>query len=308
MSNAPELSIIIPTHNRPALLQRVVAALRDQSVSSERYEIIVADSNSSDDTPQALERLSAPNFKSIRVDKPGAAAARNAGLNAARGEWLLLLDDDILVEKDFLKTLLDAAKRHPDGALLGFIDAPWSDSTDPFLRFLLQAQDVNRYEFSDPQNVSPQYFYTACVAFSRRLLNETRFDEQFSVYGMEDIDFGIRLLKNNARMVYVPELRVRHEYFPRFGDYRRKKRNMGRSLSYFLSKSPQHQSLFYIEPNATRRWYRLYRLIAAPLAGALYLLEKMLKRRGPVFGMLYTWFNRDLRVQMYNGMREHQRK
>jgi glycosyltransferase involved in cell wall biosynthesis len=310
MSNAPELSIIIPTHNRSGLLQQVIATLYEQRFPNERFEVIVCDSASSDDTPQVLQKLAAahPNFRSVRVNEPGAARARNFGLATATGTWHLLIDDDILVAEGFLQTLFDSMKKYPDSVLLGYIDAPWEDSKDPFLRYLLQAQDVNRFEFPDPSNVSPLHFYTACVAFPRSLLKGLRFDEGFCAYGLEDIDFGMRLLEDGTKkMVYIPGMRVRHEYFPRVADYRRKKFNLGRNLSHFINKSQRHRELFYIEPTGMRYWYRIYRILAAPFAGIAYVYEKMTRKRGPVCGVLYTWFHRDLRIQMFRGMKEHQR-
>ena len=300
-----ELSIIIPTHNRPVLLQRVVEALLRQSVERARYELIVVDSASTDGTPELLARLSAehPNLKTLRTGKAGAAAARNLGLEAASAPLLLLLDDDILAPEDFLARVLAGAQAHPDRILLGKIVAPWTESRDPFHRFLLESGDVNTYNFPDPLNVPANYFYTACVAIPRRILGSTRLDENFVVYGLEDLDFGLRLLQGGATMVFLPELEVRHEYFPGYRDYRRKKYRTGYSLAYFMNKQPENARYFYVEPDLRRASFRIYRLLAAPAAGAVYLYERTTRRSGPVCRVLYNWLYCDLRVQLFNGMR-----
>ncbi len=305
----PELSIIIPTHNRPRLLERVVGQLQAQSVDAARYEVLVVDSASSDDTPQAVQRLAArhPNLKAFRTDRPGAAAARNMGLEAARAPLLVLLDDDILAEKDFLARVLAAAGDQPGRVLLGRIVAPWADSTDPFHRFLLESGDVNSYAFKNNDNVPAQFFYTACVAIPREVLGATRFDENFVVYGIEDVEFGLRLLRGGARMVFRPEIEVRHEYFPEFGAYREKKFRTGRSLGYFLENS-ENAPHFYVETAAQRLYFRFYRIAAAPLAGLACFWERLRKRTGPLNRVLYHWYYRDLRVQMFNGMRAYRRE
>jgi glycosyltransferase involved in cell wall biosynthesis len=304
----PDVSIIIPTHNRAALVTCVIDALLKQDTSAE-YEIVLVDSASDAATARALQELpSRERIRLLRTEKPGAAAARNVGLNAATGGLLLLLDDDILVSPDFLATALTGAKAHPGCVLLGQIEAPWTDSADPFHRFLLESGDVNSYAFKDNQDVSPQYFYTACVLIPRVALGQTRFDENFTVYGIEDLEFGIRLLGGGTRMVYLPEWRVRHEYYPMYAEYRRKKFRTGYSLAYFIAKQPENARYFYVEPDGTRRWYRIYRVLAAPFALLAHFFARLLKRKGKISRLLYTWFYRDLRVQLYNGMRAYRKE
>jgi glycosyltransferase involved in cell wall biosynthesis len=301
-----DVSIIIPTHNRSALVTRVIDALLYQDTRAD-YEIVIVDSNSSDDTPSVLAtyRDRDARIKTCRTDKPGASAARNAGLDAASGKLLILLDDDILVPRDFLSTALYAASIDPGKVLLGHIDALWTDSDDPFLRFLQESGDVNSYDFKNADDVPPNYFYTACVLIPRDVLGQTRFDENFTVYGIEDLDFGIRLLGDTRKMIYLPHWRVTHEYFPRFTDYRRKKFRTGQSLAYFIAKNPDNARYFYIEPTPTRRWFRTYRTLLAPVALIVYFLSRLLKRRGPISRLLYTWFYRDLRIRLFDGMRSH---
>jgi len=310
MAHAPQFSIVIPTHNRAELLQRVIALLIKQSVTASEYEIVVADSASSDTTPEVLKRLASelPNLRSVRLEQPGAAIARNGGLAAATGQMVVLIDDDILVRPDFIETLRNAAGKHAGCVLLGLIEAPWEDSTDPFLRYLLQAQDVNCYAFPDPCNVPAAHFYTACIAIPRDLIKELRFDENFGGAGLEDMDFGLRLLSGGTRMVYIPELKVLHEYYPEYPGYRKRKFRLGHSLGYFVSKDPKNAAYFYVEPNWTRRWYRLYVALLAPLARRLLLRENERKRKGPLPGALYTFIQRDLRVQLYDGMRDYARQ
>jgi hypothetical protein len=132
-----------------------------------------------------------------------------------------------------------------------------------------------------------------------------RFDEKFTGYGLEDTDFGIRLLANSqTRMVFVPELEVRHEYFPQYEAYRRKKYSVGKILSYFLSKSPEHAAAFYVEPTKQRWGYRFYTRLFAPFAWMMWRIESKRARQGPLSKFLYTWIQRDLRIQLYNGMRD----
>ncbi|MBD2256135.1 glycosyltransferase [Pseudanabaena sp. FACHB-2040] len=88
MSN-PSISIIIPTYNRPYLLPRAVQSVLDQTVDD--YEIVVVD----DGSPEPVKLAEHPRLRVIHLPKnQGSAAARNAGARAARGRWIMYLDDD----------------------------------------------------------------------------------------------------------------------------------------------------------------------------------------------------------------------
>ena len=94
-------SFVIPHHNTPDLLQRLV----DSIPQREDIEIIVVDDNSDADKKAAVKR---PDVKIIYIDKEhtkGAGRARNVGMDAATGKWLLFADADDLYKPGFLKIL-----------------------------------------------------------------------------------------------------------------------------------------------------------------------------------------------------------
>jgi len=305
------ISVVIPTHNRAEGVARVVHRLMAQDIDPDAFEIIVVDSNSRDNTPAALAALAAryPRLTALRCDKPGAAAARNMGINRAAAPLVLLLDDDILVAPDLLKRLLDAHRKHPERILLGNIVAPWEGTTEPFHRYLQQAQDVNIYDFKDDMDVPPNYFYTACVAIPKCVLRDTRFDEGFRVYGVEDIEFGFRLLTDDVRMIYLRDARVWHEYHPQFAEYARKKRRAGYSLGYFLKTHPQHAHRFTFERRVVKyhRWIGLACRLGTPVANVLMLWERVRRTTGPVNRPLFKWYYADLRIKMYGGLEQFRR-
>ena len=306
----PAISVIVPTHNRADSVRNVVTRLLAQDAYGGAYEVIVVDSCSSDGTFLALGGLAKhPCVRVFRCEKPGAASARNIGLANARGELLVLLDDDILVGRDFLSSIWEAHRASPDSVLLARIVAPWAGLVDPFLRYLDQTQEVNIYNFPDPNDVPPNYFYTGCVAIPRSCLRGTRFDEGFVRYGVEDIDFGFRLLRNGTRMVYLPHITVWHDYYPSFEEFRRKKVHAGYSLGYMVSKRPWLADNFRFPRLVQKHHKWLKRLLA--LSNALRrlaeLAERILCRTGPVNRFLALWYKVALRCAMYEGFLEFQR-
>jgi hypothetical protein len=104
-----DVSVVIPTHNRSALLSRTLrSALRQERVD---FEVIVVDEASNDDTPALLSALGDHRVRVIRHEIPrGLSAARNHGAEYARAEWLAFLDDDDLWAADKLFRQVSAAR------------------------------------------------------------------------------------------------------------------------------------------------------------------------------------------------------
>src|SRR5262245_35276375 len=88
----PKVSIIITTHNRPAILPRAIESAR---AAGRNVEIVVVDDASCDETATVCQSING--IKYVRIDRnQGVAGARNVGLVASSGEYLNFLDDDDL--------------------------------------------------------------------------------------------------------------------------------------------------------------------------------------------------------------------
>ena len=111
MSSDIRFSVIIPTYNRSGLLREAIEALIHQEEPGCAYEIIPVDNASTDDTRQVVEELAQNSPVPIRYlyePKPGSHYARNTGFKAARGEILGLIDDDIIVARDWVRKIVQA--------------------------------------------------------------------------------------------------------------------------------------------------------------------------------------------------------
>ncbi|MEP6953156.1 MAG: glycosyltransferase family A protein [Solirubrobacteraceae bacterium] len=104
----PEVTVVLPTHNRADLVGEVVAsALGQREVA---VEVIVVDDASDDDTARRLSAIGDPRLRVLRNETNlGVSGARNRGIEAARGLWIAFLDDDDLWAPNKLRTQLDAA-------------------------------------------------------------------------------------------------------------------------------------------------------------------------------------------------------
>jgi glycosyltransferase involved in cell wall biosynthesis len=97
-----DLSVIIPTYNRPQLLEPTIRSVLAQTMVPR--EIVVVDNGTNDDTATMLRRFEG-SVTVIRQPPQGVQAARNAGMAVARSDWFALLDDDDLYRPDFIETL-----------------------------------------------------------------------------------------------------------------------------------------------------------------------------------------------------------
>jgi glycosyltransferase involved in cell wall biosynthesis len=108
----PDITVVLPTRNRRAMLARTLGAVLAQRDVD--LEVVVVDEASTDDTPAFLAALGDPRVRCVRHDQPqGVSAARNRGLAEARGRWVAFTDDDDLWAPDKLAAQIDALARTP---------------------------------------------------------------------------------------------------------------------------------------------------------------------------------------------------
>jgi len=132
---APVVSVIVPTYNVGPYVAETLASILAQT-GDVSFEVLVVDDRSTDDTSQVVGRITAHDARVqlLRNTGPqGAAAARNTGLQAARGEWVAFLDGDDLWMPDNLERKLEAAAACPGVAMVSsdFVNENRANRTVP---------------------------------------------------------------------------------------------------------------------------------------------------------------------------------
>ena len=206
-------SIVIPTYNRKPILEKCLRALEKQHFSDtqvEGYEVVVVDDGSTDETLSWLaQEPGLPHVRLLEQAHQGPAAARNLGVEQARGEWIIFIDSDLVVTPVFLQAHADALVN--GAAKLG------SD------RLFTYGAVINTCNFDNPESepykitdFSAAYFATGNVAIARKWLVEAGlFDTQFQLYGWEDLELGVRLKKLGLTLIKCPEA-VGYHWHPPF--------------------------------------------------------------------------------------------
>lgn len=195
-----DLSVVIPTFNRAATLDRCLACLAAQTLGADRFEVVVADDASTDETSAVAERWERAgriDFRYHRLAKGYAGAARNHGVRAARAERIVFLGDDVLAAPDLLQRHLDGARRFGDDAVLVGEVRLGPPPLTPFMRYLEDEgvhHDFVRLHAAGGAPVSGWYFYACNASAPRRALELVGgFDESIH-HAFEDGQLGMRLV------------------------------------------------------------------------------------------------------------------
>ena len=219
MSSA--VTVVVPTFNRGHVLERCLDALLNQSAETEPFDIIVVDDASSDDTEHRIAALleRAEHLVYIRhAANRGRSATRNTGIRAATGQVVVLLDDDIVVEPDYVRAHLriheEAGDEHV--AVVGNLSFPPEIlGRSNYAKYLQSRYLGHRRSTSmdgiDLRDLHPRLLGSGISSVRRSdLLQIGLFDEMAASYGYEDHIFGQRLREAGVRLVFTEDARAIH--------------------------------------------------------------------------------------------------
>jgi glycosyltransferase involved in cell wall biosynthesis len=197
------ISVVVPTYNRAAVLDRCLEALARESAD----EVIVVDDGSTDDTPAVLARHDW--VRSVHRENGGRSAAKNTGVGQARGDVVLFLDDDVIATPGLVARHARHHEARPEReeALLGRVT--WSPEVrvTRHMRWLEDGGPLFAYgDIDDPQDVDWRYLYTANVSLKRDFLEP--FDEDLAIY--EDAELGYRLSRRGLCLRYDEDALAEH--------------------------------------------------------------------------------------------------
>jgi glycosyltransferase involved in cell wall biosynthesis len=235
----PEITVVIPTYNRIDTLRAVIPSLLRQDLRADRYEIVVADSNSGDGTAEYLAGVAAeyPRVRHLPGPYTGRAMARNAGVAAARGAVVMFTDADIIASSDLLSRHLAHHERRDDVAVVG--KELQVSSFAEYERLRDRPAERRPLHPDSRKRLSWLYFLTGNASVRRRNLDRVGgFDEDFTGYGHEDLELGYRLQKAGLTIVYEPNAVDYHWHPVPYAEQKGKMELAGRSTVRFYRKHP----------------------------------------------------------------------
>ncbi len=235
--NTPFVSVIIPVYNDSARLRTCLAAIKDQTLSKEKYEVIVIDNNSTDGIRGVVKE-----FEQVRLayeEKPGSYAARNKGISLAKGEVLAFTDSDCIPSQKWLEKGLDQLRAEPNcGFVAGEIKI-----------FFITPEKPNPIELYDSlfnlqqqKYVEEQGWGATANLFAFREVFESVgvFDATLQSGG--DAEWGKRVSAAGYSTFYADGCYILHPARHSFSELCRKDRRTVRG-AYTLSQTSSHEHI-----------------------------------------------------------------
>jgi GT2 family glycosyltransferase/glycosyltransferase involved in cell wall biosynthesis len=215
-SGRPEVSVVVPVHDHWSLTAGCLASVAADPVTA-RYEVIVVDDASTDETAERLGGVAG--LRTVRLDENvGFLRAANAGIAAARGRYVVLLNNDTVVGPGWLDALVRTAEASPDigvvGAKLVYADGRLQEAGGVIWR---DASGHNYGRDQDPEDPrfnfvrDVDYCSGACLLVRRDLLSALGgLDTRFSPAYYEDTDLCFAARDRGYRVVYQPAAEICH--------------------------------------------------------------------------------------------------
>lgn len=257
--NAPFVSVVIPTRDRPQQVVTLVRSILASEYPASCYEVIVVDNApSTNDTAQVMHQTfgdDAAQVRYVREDHPGTSNARNCGVAVARSDIVVFVDDDVVVDSSWLTEMAMGFQASENvGCVTGLIvpleiDTPPQEWFEQFGGFCKMGMNRCAFNLTDYRADSPLYPYNvgiygagASMAFKRSVLRDMQgFDPALGpgtpAKGGEDIDAMLRVLFKGHTLLYQPAALAHHRARNEYAQLRKQMYGYGAGLTACLFKA-----------------------------------------------------------------------
>jgi GT2 family glycosyltransferase len=217
----PSIEVVVCTYNNAAMLDEVLAALgRQRGVDDGRWACLVVDNNCTDNTPAVVDRHQhlglIPNLRRIREEVQGLTPARLRGARSSEAPWVAYVDDDCVLEPDWIAEAVAFVDRHPAaGAFGGKVILDYEREPEPYVHgyaYSFAAQDHGMTERRVPFLVGAGLVVStealAACGWSDGPLVADRIGNQLVSGG--DVEIVLRVASAGYELWYVPTMALHH--------------------------------------------------------------------------------------------------
>lgn len=220
--NNIKISFIIITWNGLHYMRDLLESMTEV-MERKNVEVIVVDNGSSDGTPSFIRQKY---HNTILIELPqnkGVAFARNRGLEIARGQYLFIIDNDMIMNTHTIDGMIDYMENNPQvgicGCKLVFKNGVTQESCKSYPGFILKAKrllhiGVSHFNYHNkmdsPEPFEVVYLIGACQLLRREAYTQTGALDEEIFYGPEDCDYCLRVHNNGWKIMYIPQYKLIH--------------------------------------------------------------------------------------------------
>ena len=253
----PLISIIIPTHKRAAILQQCLEHLGKQT-AVDQLEVIVVSDGEDPEAEKTVKRSYKYPYNFIAIPKSHQGVARNRGIEKAQGKYCMFIGDDIFLAPNAVEKHLEKLSAISDPtfakatvgkqrlAVLGF--TTWDPSLDitSVMRWLEESgwqfgyPLLKNYEDDDvPEDIQHRFTYTSHISLPTEIVRAHPFREDVSLYGWEDIEWGLRLKQSGIKLYYCPSATAYHHHHMTLEQSLQRMETLGQSVVHLSRIVPE---------------------------------------------------------------------
>jgi GT2 family glycosyltransferase len=235
--SAPELSVIVASHNRRDLLRRCLDSLAAQTADPASFEVIVADDGSEDDSAEMAEGLDTPyRLRVLALSKRGHAAVQNEAMAIAEGDACLLLDDDVVASPDLVAGHIQAHREDPMTLGIGALTQQPVAAKDWYAHTLARGF-AEHYHDLESREARWTDCYGANVSFPRATMRELG-GVSTDLPAAKDFDLAYRLFTAGCTPRYLPRAHGVHDDQKRYGKMLSDARRQGKMHVELATRYP----------------------------------------------------------------------
>ena len=198
------VSVIVPTYNHASHLGRALRSVFKQTY--ENWELIVVDNHSTDNTEALVESFSSFRIKYLKINNHGViAASRNAGIEAAEGEWIAFLDADDFWSEDKIESCLTMNGVDFIYHQVMLYKVKNENTVEIFCD--LNCRDVSNDPYKNLLGSGPAPQTSSVIVKRQCLLAVNGFDEHPDLVGGEDYDLWVRLAQSGCKFGFLPAIK-----------------------------------------------------------------------------------------------------
>ena len=275
------LSIVIPTHKRPAILRQCLEHIARQTVRDQLEVIVVSDGTGDSETRAVAESSWPMPVTFAEIPKSQQGAARNRGVELAKGERILFIGDDIFLKENACELHMNAKTKNAPthalraspspatgeawggGAILGFTTWDPALKITPVMYWLEESGWQFGYgkiaHFAGkvlPKHSQHWFTYTSNLSLPKDVALAHPFRTDVTLYGWEDIAWGIGLAQGNVPLLYQPKAIAYHHHALTMEDSLKRMETIGESAAVIEKLEPN----LHVAPRGLKRF--LYTLIS----------------------------------------------